>query len=211
MINKTKLLQALRTPVIFIQGIKISFINRIQRVTLTVRRKISILYSRSWFHYYNAQFRLSAITKKWTERSAVFLFIMFSGLALWFSPELEPYVFDFADSSHLESLQQLVVTLGASLIGATTIAFSAVMFAMQTNVERMPHSLFKKFGSDLKLLAAFITTFIFSISIAVTSIFIQKIGVSLSLAIVIIATLSVLGLFYIHIDVRSILSIRTNN
>lgn len=195
MINKTKLLQALRTPVIFIQEIRISFISRVKRMMSIVRRKISIFYSRGWFHCYNVQFKLSAITKKWTGRSGFFLFIIFSGVVLWLSPELEPYVFDFADSSHLESLQQLVVTLGASLIGATTIAFSAVMFAMQTNVERMPHSLFKKFGSDLKLLAAFITTFIFSISIAVTSIFIKKIGVSLSLAIVVIATLSVLGLF----------------
>jgi len=61
----------------------------------------------------------------------------------------------------------LLLTVGGALIGATAIAFSLIMFAMQVNVERMPYGLFRKFSSDIKLMASFVATFL--LSIAVTS------------------------------------------
>jgi hypothetical protein len=68
----------------------------------------------------------------------------------------EPY---FSERERLDSIRALFLTLGGALIGATAIAFSLIMFAMQVNVERMPHGLFMKFSSDIKLLGAFVATF----------------------------------------------------
>lgn len=66
----------------------------------------------------------------------------------------------FSHSSRFDSIKALFLTLGGALIGATAIAFSLIMFAMQVNVERMPHGLFRKFSSDIKLLSSFVTTFL---------------------------------------------------
>jgi hypothetical protein len=38
-------------------------------------------------------------------------------------------------------LQTLIVTIGAAMIGATAIVASLVLFAMQVNVQRLPHGL----------------------------------------------------------------------
>ena len=62
-----------------------------------------------------------------------------------------------------------MLAIGGALIGATAIAFSFIMFAMQVNVERMPHGLFRKFSSDRRLMFTFITGFLLAIGIAVAS------------------------------------------
>src|SRR5262245_58061172 len=54
----------------------------------------------------------------------------------------------------LESLRALLLALGAALIGAAAIVSSLVLFAMQVNVERMPHALFRRLSPDVRLLAA---------------------------------------------------------
>ncbi|MCF6216197.1 MAG: hypothetical protein L3J58_08480 [Emcibacter sp.] len=61
---------------------------------------------------------------------------------------LETY---FSIHGRLSSFQTLLMTLGGSLIGATAIAFSLIMFAMQVNVERMPHGLFRKFRGGTQI------------------------------------------------------------
>ncbi|CCO22606.1 hypothetical protein [Maridesulfovibrio hydrothermalis] len=52
----------------------------------------------------------------------------------------------------LNSLTDLFLALGCALLGASAIAFSFMMFAMQVNIERLPYGLFHKFSSDKKLL-----------------------------------------------------------
>jgi len=71
----------------------------------------------------------------------------------------------FLNENQFESLLSLFLTVGGALIGATAIAFSLIMFAMQVNVERMPYGLFRKFSSDLKLMASFVVTFLLSLAI----------------------------------------------
>lgn len=75
----------------------------------------------------------------------------------------EPY---FSKSERVDSIRALFLTLGGALISATAIAFSLILFAMQVNVERMPHGLFRKFSSDVKLLGAFVVTFLLAATIA---------------------------------------------
>jgi hypothetical protein len=79
---------------------------------------------------------------------------------------LEPH---FATDESFGRLRSLFLTIGGSMIGATAVAFSLVMFAMQVNVERLPHGLFRKFSSDRKLLGAFGLTFLLAITVAILS------------------------------------------
>lgn len=81
-------------------------------------------------------------------------------ISIIFTPALQCYLSPlFSEQARLESIKALFLTLGGAFIGATAIAFSLIMFAMQVNVERMPHGLFRKFSSDIKLLGAFVATF----------------------------------------------------
>jgi len=48
------------------------------------------------------------------------------------------------------------------------------MFAMQVNVERMPHGLFFKFSSDRRILVFFAGTFLLAVSIASSSLFVDN-------------------------------------
>ena len=75
----------------------------------------------------------------------------------------------FSASENLATLRSLLSATGAALIGAATIAFSLVVFAMQINVERMPHGLFKQLSSDSRLLCAFLGSFLIALLIAGTS------------------------------------------
>ncbi len=79
---------------------------------------------------------------------------------------LEPH---FATTERLGSFRSLIVTTGGALIGAAAIAFSLVMFAMQINVERMPHGLFRKLSADRRLFGAFAATFLLAITVATLS------------------------------------------
>ncbi len=75
----------------------------------------------------------------------------------------------FGDGESLVALRSLLGGTGAALIGATAIAFSLVVFAMQINVERMPHGLFKRLSSDKRLLGSFLGSFLTALFVAATS------------------------------------------
>jgi hypothetical protein len=89
---------------------------------------------------------------------------------VYFAPSLQivsaPH---FSDPDRFTGLQSLFLNLGSALIGAAAIAFSLVMFAMQVNVERMPHGLFRKFNADKRLLITFAGTFLLAIYVASAS------------------------------------------
>lgn len=76
----------------------------------------------------------------------------------------------FKTPENLASLKTFLVGTGCALIGATAIAFSLILFAMQVNVERMPHGLFKRLSSDWILLGAFLTSFLSALAVGVMSI-----------------------------------------
>jgi len=70
--------------------------------------------------------------------------------------------------------QNFLLSLGVAFMGAAAIGFALVMFALQVNVERMPHGLFRKSKSDFVLLSSFFLTFGFSIVIASLSLLPDK-------------------------------------
>ena len=81
------------------------------------------------------------------------------------------------------------------MIGATAIAFSLIMFAMQVNVERMPHGLFRKFSSDAMLLGAFVSTFSLAVIIAGLSLVPDKSWVAVATAVTAWCMLLIILLF----------------
>jgi hypothetical protein len=153
------------------------------------------LYALGWRWAYVTRFVVATWLSRWGGWSG------WSGLtalvvaSIVIAPTLESAVQGLGDKEHLSSLQQFLVTLGGALIGATAIAFSLVMFAMQINVDRMPHGLFRKLGSDRKLLTAFVSTFVLATGVASLSLAIEQTGVARTLAIAAWGTVLVLLLF----------------
>ena len=75
----------------------------------------------------------------------------------------------FGTEEGVQRVQSLLLSTGSALIGATAIVTSLVLFAMQVNVERMPHGLFRRLSEDRKLLGAFAAAFVLAIGIAAIS------------------------------------------
>jgi hypothetical protein len=75
----------------------------------------------------------------------------------------------FTTPQRVAGLLTLIITLGGAFIGATAIAFSVVMFSVQTNFARMPYGLFRRLSSDFKLLGAFAATFLSAIAVSCLS------------------------------------------
>ena len=84
---------------------------------------------------------------------------------------------------------------GAALIGATAIVTSLVLFAMQVNVERLPHRLFRRLSQDRKLLIAFASAFVLAVGVATLSAFTGQIGLAAVLVSAVWAIFLILGLF----------------
>ena len=80
-------------------------------------------------------------------------------------------------------------------MGASAIAFSLVMFAMQTNVEKMPHGLFKRLSSDGRLLGAYLLSFLLSIFVMSLSLVPNSDWIAVAALSAFWATVSILCLF----------------
>lgn len=127
-------------------------------------------YAKLWFTYMNSVTRL---LYKFNQRRVFYILAMiliFALLSLYVSSDIHRYLHVYITDKRVENVQQVLLALGGSFVGATAIIFSLVMFAMQVNVERMPYGLFHKFNSDKKLLLSFLLSFIFASSIMALSI-----------------------------------------
>ena len=136
-------------------------------ITIRAKKSLSLWSAKGWQHFYIGKNWLFNFKSKYAGRlGLIFLtvLLMVSTISVpVLQNYLEPY---FSQSERLDSIRALFLSLGGALIGATAIAFSLIMFAMQVNVERMPHGLFRKFSSDVKLLGAFASTFSLALIIA---------------------------------------------
>ncbi len=142
--------------------------NKHKSITITIKVKESLLfwYAKGWQRIYYLKNWLFIANLKYGGRVGLLFLTALIVTSSAFIPTLqthfEPY---FSELGRLDSIRSLFLTLGGALIGATAIAFSLIMFAMQVNVERMPHGLFRKFSSDVKLLGSFAATFSLAVSI----------------------------------------------
>ncbi|MCL4455852.1 MAG: hypothetical protein M1147_05830 [Nitrospirae bacterium] len=131
---------------------------------------VSRTFALGWHQFYWARYRFSILKAK---HSAIAIWILITLLVLisaYFSPVLqnllEPHL---SEQNKLNDLQSLFLNIGSALIGAAAIAFSLVMFAMQVNVERMPHGLFRRLSTDIRIIVSFAGIFLLAISIACAS------------------------------------------
>lgn len=106
--------------------------------------------------------------------------------------KIEPF---FAVKDNLSSLRSLFLNVGSASIGAAAIAFSLVLFAIQVNVERMPHGLFRRLSSDKKLLGAFFGSFALAVLVCLLSMIPTESIAAAALIAMGWGLLSMLGLF----------------
>ena len=129
-------------------------------ITINVKESFLLWYAKCWQRVYLLENWFFIVKLKYGGRLGLLFLTVLIVISAVFIPTLqshfEPY---FTERGRLASIKALFLTLGGALIGATAIAFSLIMFAMQINVERLPYGLFRKFSSDLKLLGAFAATF----------------------------------------------------
>lgn len=95
----------------------------------------------------------------------------------------------------LGALRSLLVTVGGALIGATAIAFSVVMLAVQLNFARMPFGLFRRLSSDARLLTSFAATFILGIAVGIASLVPDTSWIALTIVLSCWCSISALILF----------------
>ena len=106
-------------------------------------------------------------------RTSAFLVIIIVSLQLapFIQALLEPR---FSSKQEIESLRALLLSAGSALMGAAAIVTSLVLFALQVNIERMPHGLFRRLSADPWLLGAFMAAFMLAVGVATLSTFVEQ-------------------------------------
>jgi hypothetical protein len=128
-----------------------------------------------WHRFYAFRYQyLVWQTRHGAVAAAIALLLFVGGTALWirwFQKLLAPL---FKTETSLASLRSLFITLGGALVGAVAIVSSLVLFAMQVNIERIPHGLFRRLSADLRLLGGFAATFLVAVAIAALSLVLDQ-------------------------------------
>jgi len=149
------------------------------------------------FHrLYRVQFALDAWIARHVGTSITLLLCTLIAITAYLSPAIdEPLRSYFTVDDRINWLRTLLVSLGGALIGAAAIVMSLVMFAMQINIERTPHRLFRQLSTDLKLLGAFASTFVLAFAIASLGLALSLERIALAILGSLWATLLILMLF----------------
>lgn len=134
-----------------------------------------------WQRLYVTRYRCLVWQQRHGPVAAAIVVLVFIGISAFWIPSLQGLLErDFATEARLGLLRSLFLTLGGALIGAAAIVSSLVLFAMQVNIERMPHGLFRRLSADQRLLSAFAATFL--LAVAITSLSLvpgpQRVGVT---------------------------------
>ena len=120
-----------------------------------------------WQWLYRIGFQYLAWQRRHGPLARAILLLALIGISAFWIPTLQEILEpNFATEAQLALLRSLLLTLGGALIGAAAIVSSLVLFAMQVNIERMPHGLFRRLSSDRRILSAFAATFLFAVAIA---------------------------------------------
>lgn len=165
----------------------------IQRWVLRTVQLFHKLYSRTWFLLDRTRQRLSR-RSRWTKLAIVGIVPLLLILAsVWAAP-----VIDSALASHIttDGISALLLALGAAEIGAMALAFTLVMFAMQVNVERLPHGLFRRFSTDTQLLAYFAAMFAIALGVTLSSLIASMISDGIAVLLALWACLLITGLLW---------------
>ena len=111
-----------------------------------------------------AVYLISALRQRHASKVELIVWALMVGLSLMAWRPLQTWLAALLDPSGAAALRGLVSTIGAAMIGATAIAASFILFALQVNVERLPHGLFKHFSSDRKLIGSVAASLLLAIA-----------------------------------------------
>lgn len=140
-----------------------------------------IWYAHLWKYYYRCRNSSLAVAPRFRLIFTILVLPILISISCLLVSEirsgLETY---FSIQDRFSGFRTLLVTLGSALIGATAIAFSLIMFAMQVNIVRMPYGVFRKLSSDTKLISSFAATFLSAIAITCFSLIPDKSWVTLA-------------------------------
>jgi hypothetical protein len=131
--------------------------------------------------------------RRWIEASFLFIAV---GISATLTPVLQQSIRVYFDADRFAALRNLLIAAGGALIGATAIGFSVVMIAVQLNFARIPHGLFRKLSSDIRLLGAFASTFLLAILVAGLALIPNADWSAIALMTAIWSTLLILLLFF---------------
>jgi hypothetical protein len=163
---------------------------------IKIKESLLLWYAKVWQRVYFLKNWFFNVNSNYGGRLGLLFLTVLIVTSAVFIPALQSYIEPyFFEPGRLHSIRALFLTLGGALIGATSIAFSLIMFAMQVNVERMPHGLFRKFSSDVKLLGAFVATFSLAAIIAGLSLIPDKSWVAGATAATVWCSLLIILLF----------------
>lgn len=164
----------------------------------TRRAKTVLLFWQAslWQRYYRSRNWVWSKKQRYGAAATVLMLVLMLVASGLIAPQLQSGLDDyFSDPDRFTAFRSVLSTLGGAMVGATAIAFSLIMFAMQVNVERLPHGMFRKFSADIKLLGSFVITFLLAVTIVALSLIPDKSWVAISTIIAVWALLLSLGLF----------------
>ncbi len=133
-----------------------------------------------WQRLYVARYRYLVWQLRHGPVATAILLLVLTGISAFWIPALQRILEpSFATEARLALLRSLFLTLGGALIGAAAIVSSLVLFAMQVNIERMPHGLFRRLSADRRLLTAFAATYLLALAITGLSLVLEpkRVGV----------------------------------
>ncbi len=133
--------------------------------------RFQVLRARTWSASYRIRnFGTSFWRRRW---SLIIVFLVIAGVlatTLSISKIDRTIEAHFVDQKPIDLVNTFLMTLGAALFGASAIVSSFVLFAMQVNIQRMPHGLFRRFGRDPLLLLSFSLAFILSLAVLIIAV-----------------------------------------
>ena len=136
----------------------------------TAFRILRVENARLWHRAYWIRHRFVTVLTRHSVMTIIISVTVLMGFSGYWLSELQETVEPhFKSSEMLGTFRSLLLGTGGAMIGAAAIAFSLVMFAIQVNVGRMPHMLFRKLSSDWRLLGSFAATFAVAISVGALS------------------------------------------
>lgn len=149
--------------------------NAIESTVARARKAIRRRIAASWQYVYRAKYRLAGWGLRYGVIVSVAALPLLVSASFYLSPALQAVLGDhYATERAIEGLRGLILNTGSALIGAAAIVTSLVLFAMQVNIERMPHGLFRRLSADPKLLGAFALAFLLAIGVASLSTFVDQ-------------------------------------
>jgi len=139
----------------------------------SIKKKLILIKLKYWRCYNNTIFYLkSFLIKHASLFQALLLIILCFSFHIFLSTKISNYI------NNPETISNILIPIGCSLIGLSILSFSLVMVAMQITVDKLPNELFRRFNNDYKLKSYFLLMFTISISITILSTFINSQNIS---------------------------------